>query len=65
MRPHRIHVEEGWEYHGEMYLWCECKAPEGTGSLRGKYVLDGQSQEALFSGNDLESLLAWLKEHAS
>jgi hypothetical protein len=63
MRPHKIHVEPGWEYHGEMYLWCDCRVPDGTGSLRGCYVLNGQSQEALFTGDNPEDLLAWLKEH--
>lgn len=45
---HKIHVEAGPEYAGETYIWCECKAPEGTKSMGHSWAMSAKDREAMF-----------------
>jgi hypothetical protein len=57
---HRLHVEQGPEYQGETYIWCECLA--GKENL----VQGGSAQTpagALFEAMGVTSLLEFLELH--
>jgi hypothetical protein len=58
---HVIHVEQGPEYQGETYIWCECLA--GKENLIERYHMDNAPDGALFEGTGAIGLLEWLSQH--
>jgi hypothetical protein len=58
--PHIIHVEQGPEYQGETYIWCECLAGKENLTQGGSPdTPDG----ALFEGTGVTGLLEFFSEH--
>jgi hypothetical protein len=58
---HKIHIEQGNEYWGEIYIWCECLAP-GETVFSSSYRKPDHA-DAVFQGETLGELTAWLGVH--
>lgn len=63
MRPHKVHVDQGPEYNGETYIWCECMTPLGVRPVQYYGSTDPHVFDGLFEGEGIEALTAWLYEH--
>jgi hypothetical protein len=63
---HEIHIEQGNEYWGETYIWCECLA-EGETVFASSYHRP-KGSDALFQPDDysdqnVQQLLIWIAQH--
>jgi len=64
-RPHKIHVNQGGEYNGETYIWCECLTPPGQEPVQ-CYGHRGTPEllAGLFEDEGLPALLVFLETHS-
>lgn len=51
-----IRVDEGGEYRGETYIWCDACAPGACFPMR-------DNEPGIFEGRSIEELKVFLAEH--
>jgi hypothetical protein len=60
-KPHQLHVEQGPEYEGETYIWCECLGGKENWVQSGWNI--NAPDGALFGGSSATELLEFLSKH--